>query len=292
MCEICHIFSLAEYVWGFDIRGLLPSIPASSDWALHGKPGSRGDNDHQRQENSLLQHLEDPGGQREVRRTEGWRKIKEKGNWNVIYELNFHKVTWHSEQRYQEIGRKRKDVMCHFLIWGQPMDWPWSFVGSLCLVVIVVGILLHRFLKDLEDRIFEDLVFKDICDIIHYHAQHNFPAYIDYVRNQIYQEKIYTLLMWGTAVCLLRIRIFFFSPSLFRFHKYESITAACICAFMCDYRKNNVQFATVITRLQESPQCQRLPFMSFMLLPFQRITRIKMLIEVRKLDLAVEGLLV
>ncbi|XP_049424475.1 rho guanine nucleotide exchange factor 15 [Epinephelus fuscoguttatus] len=96
----------------------------------------------------------------------------------------------------------------------------------------------ERFLKDLEDRIFKDLVFPDICDIIHYHAQHNFPAYIDYVRNQIYQEKIYTSLM-----------------------------------------KNNSQFASVITRLQESPQCQRLPFMSFLLLPFQRITRIKMLIE-------------
>ncbi|CAK6952873.1 rho guanine nucleotide exchange factor 15 [Scomber scombrus] len=96
----------------------------------------------------------------------------------------------------------------------------------------------ERFLKDLEDRIFVTHLFSDICDIIHYHAQHNFPAYIDYVRNQIYQEKIYTKLM-----------------------------------------KNNVQFATVITRLQESPQCQRLPFMSFLLLPFQRITRIKMLIE-------------
>lgn len=96
----------------------------------------------------------------------------------------------------------------------------------------------ERFLKDLEERIFQDIVFPDICDIIHYHAQHNFPAYIDYVRNQIYQEKMYTSLM-----------------------------------------KNNAQFATVISRLQESPQCQRLPFMSFLLLPFQRITRIKMLIE-------------
>ncbi|XP_062240098.1 rho guanine nucleotide exchange factor 15 isoform X2 [Platichthys flesus] len=96
----------------------------------------------------------------------------------------------------------------------------------------------ERFLKDLEERIFEDLVFPDICDIIHYHAQHKFPAYIDYVRNQIYQEKTFTALM-----------------------------------------KNNVAFAGVITRLQESPQCQRLPFMSFLLLPFQRITRIKMLTE-------------
>ncbi|MGH0189282.1 UNVERIFIED_CONTAM: hypothetical protein FKN15_034427 [Acipenser sinensis] len=43
--------------------------------------------------------------------------------------------------------------------------------------------------------------------------------------------------------------------------------------------ERNVQFASVITRLQESPQCQRLPFMSFLLLPFQRITRIRMLVE-------------
>ncbi|XP_019713837.1 rho guanine nucleotide exchange factor 15 [Hippocampus comes] len=96
----------------------------------------------------------------------------------------------------------------------------------------------ERFLKDLEDRVFETIVFSDICDIIHYHSQHNFPAYIDYVRNQIYQEKTFTSLM-----------------------------------------KNNAYFAAVINRLQESPQCQRLPFMSFLLLPFQRITRIKMLIE-------------
>ncbi|CDQ62236.1 unnamed protein product [Oncorhynchus mykiss] len=104
--------------------------------------------------------------------------------------------------------------------------------------VLRVREVSERFLKDLEDRMDEGLVFSDICDIIHYHAQHNFPAYIDYVRNQIYQEKTYTSLM-----------------------------------------KTNVAFATVITRLQESPQCQRLPFMSFLLLPFQRITRIKMLIE-------------
>ncbi|XP_067380952.1 ephexin-1 isoform X2 [Channa argus] len=96
----------------------------------------------------------------------------------------------------------------------------------------------ESFLKHLEDRIFEKVVFSDICDIIYYHAQHKFHAYIDYVRNQIYQEQIFTKLM-----------------------------------------KNNVAFASVITRLQESPQCQRLPFMSFLLLPFQRITRLKMLIE-------------
>ena len=63
------------------------------------------------------------------------------------------------------------------------------------------ALLPHRFLKDLDERIFEDLVFPDICDIIHYHAQHKFPAYIDYVRNQIYQEKTFTALMWEAALC-------------------------------------------------------------------------------------------
>ncbi|XP_039517281.1 ephexin-1 isoform X2 [Pimephales promelas] len=96
----------------------------------------------------------------------------------------------------------------------------------------------ERFLKDLEERLDESITISDICDIIHYHSQHHFPAYIDYVRNQIYQEKTYSNLM-----------------------------------------QTNTQFASVITRLQESPKCQRLPFMSFLLLPFQRITRIKMLIE-------------
>ncbi|XP_062859673.1 rho guanine nucleotide exchange factor 15 isoform X2 [Trichomycterus rosablanca] len=96
----------------------------------------------------------------------------------------------------------------------------------------------ERFLKDLEERLDQGLLLTNICDIISYHAQHNFPAYIDYVRNQIYQDKTFTTLM-----------------------------------------QTNSQFATVIAYLQDSPICQRLPFSSFLLLPFQRITRIKILIE-------------
>ncbi|KAF4084774.1 hypothetical protein AMELA_G00109880 [Ameiurus melas] len=96
----------------------------------------------------------------------------------------------------------------------------------------------EKFLKDLENRLDESLLLTDICDIINYHAQHNFPAYIDYIRNQIYQEKTFSSLM-----------------------------------------QSNVGFATVIAHLQEAPVCQRLPFTSFLLLPFQRITRIKILTE-------------
>ncbi|KAG7324811.1 hypothetical protein KOW79_011127 [Hemibagrus wyckioides] len=96
----------------------------------------------------------------------------------------------------------------------------------------------EKFLKDLKDRLDESLLLTDICDIINYHAQHNFPAYIDYVRNQVYQEKTFSSLM-----------------------------------------QTNSGFATAIAHLQESPICQRLPFSSFLLLPFQRITRIKILTE-------------
>jgi len=70
---------------------------------------------------------------------------------------------------------------------------PWLFLTV--RNPLVKPSLCDRFLKDLEDRIFKHLVFQDICDIIHYHAQHNFPAYIDYVRNQIYQDKTYTSLL-------------------------------------------------------------------------------------------------
>ncbi|XP_059498676.1 LOW QUALITY PROTEIN: ephexin-1-like [Stegostoma tigrinum] len=96
----------------------------------------------------------------------------------------------------------------------------------------------ESFLKDLEERMDENIKITDVCDIIYFHAQHNFQVYVDYVRNQLYQEQKYSQLMEESA-----------------------------------------QFAAVVVRLQEQPRCQRLPLMSFLLLPFQRITRIKMLIE-------------
>ncbi|XP_048857320.1 rho guanine nucleotide exchange factor 15 [Brienomyrus brachyistius] len=104
--------------------------------------------------------------------------------------------------------------------------------------IVRVREVSKRFLSDLEERVDEGPVITDICDIIHQHALHGFPVYVDYVRNQAYQEKIYTYLL-----------------------------------------QRNAQFAAVMSRLQESACCQRLPFVSFLLLPFQRITRIKMLTE-------------
>lgn len=42
----------------------------------------------------------------------------------------------------------------------------------------------------------------------------------------------------------------------------------------------NPKFPGILARLEESPVCQRLPLASFLILPFQRITRLKMLVEV------------
>ncbi|XP_063305843.1 rho guanine nucleotide exchange factor 15-like [Pelobates fuscus] len=104
--------------------------------------------------------------------------------------------------------------------------------------ILKVKEVSESFLSDLEARVDESILITDVCDIILHHAVHHFSVYIDYVRNQLYQEKTYTELM-----------------------------------------EKNPQFHSILCRLQDLPQCQRLPFMSFLLLPFQRITRIKMLIE-------------
>ncbi|KAK7165185.1 hypothetical protein R3I94_003530 [Phoxinus phoxinus] len=96
----------------------------------------------------------------------------------------------------------------------------------------------ERFIGDLLKRVDESVVISDVCDIIYEHAENYFSVFIDYVRNQQYQEKTYSRLM-----------------------------------------ESNRDFSVVMRRLELSPLCKRLPFTSFMLLPFQRITRIKILIQ-------------
>lgn len=52
-----------------------------------------------------------------------------------------------------------------------------------------------RFLQDLEGRLAESLQISDVCDIVEEFAQQRFSVYIDYVRNQLFQEKTYSSLM-------------------------------------------------------------------------------------------------
>lgn len=46
------------------------------------------------------------------------------------------------------------------------------------------------------------------------------------------------------------------------------------------HRDTNVRFSAELRRLQSLPKCERLPLPSFLLLPFQRITRLRMLLQV------------
>lgn len=52
------------------------------------------------------------------------------------------------------------------------------------------------------------------------------------------------------------------------------LEVACFC------RDTNVRFSAELRRLQSLPKCERLPLPSFLLLPFQRITRLRMLLQV------------
>nr|XP_030717325.1 rho guanine nucleotide exchange factor 15 isoform X3 [Globicephala melas] len=96
----------------------------------------------------------------------------------------------------------------------------------------------ERFLGKLLSRVRSSPHISDLCDVVHAHAVGPFSVYVDYVRNQQYQEETYSRLM-----------------------------------------DTNVRFSAELRRLQSLPKCQRLPLPSFLLLPFQRITRLRMLLQ-------------
>lgn len=97
----------------------------------------------------------------------------------------------------------------------------------------------ERFLGKLLSRVRSSPHISDLCDVVHAHAVGPFSVYVDYVRNQQYQEETYSRLM-----------------------------------------DMNVRFSAELRRLQSLPKCQRLPLPSFLLLPFQRITRLRMLLRI------------
>uniref|UniRef100_A0A8C5KD24 Rho guanine nucleotide exchange factor 15 n=1 Tax=Jaculus jaculus TaxID=51337 RepID=A0A8C5KD24_JACJA len=96
----------------------------------------------------------------------------------------------------------------------------------------------ERFLGTLLSRVRASPHISDLCDVVHSHAVGPFSVYVDYVRNQQYQEETYSRLM-----------------------------------------DTNVRFSAELRRLQSLPKCERLPLPSFLLLPFQRITRLRMLLQ-------------
>ncbi|XP_067390592.1 rho guanine nucleotide exchange factor 15-like isoform X1 [Emydura macquarii macquarii] len=62
-------------------------------------------------------------------------------------------------------------------------------------------------------------------------------------------------------------------------HERQALFSSILRVKEVSAREKNGRFAAVLARLEADPACQRLPLLSFLLLPLQRITRIKMLLE-------------
>ncbi|XP_019398423.1 PREDICTED: ephexin-1 isoform X1 [Crocodylus porosus] len=104
--------------------------------------------------------------------------------------------------------------------------------------VLDVMAVSERFLLDLEQRVEENIVISDVCDIVYQHTVNHFSVYVTYVSNQTYQERAYKQLL-----------------------------------------QDKPNFREVISQLELDPKCKGLSFSSFLILPFQRITRLKLLVQ-------------
>ncbi|KAM9733192.1 ephexin-1 isoform 2-T2 [Menidia menidia] len=96
----------------------------------------------------------------------------------------------------------------------------------------------ERFLMDLEHRIEKTILISDVCDIVYNHAVEDFRVFIQYVINQVYQEKNYRRIL-----------------------------------------EENLAFRNAMALLERHPRVRGLSFTSFLILPFQRITRLKLLVQ-------------
>ncbi|XP_051788047.1 uncharacterized protein arhgef5 isoform X4 [Erpetoichthys calabaricus] len=114
-----------------------------------------------------------------------------------------------------------------------PQDKMWLFSR-----LAEVREISYRFLADLEERVEQNVLMFDVCDIVLKHIPNFQSIYVPYLKNQSYQEKTFERLM-----------------------------------------ETSSQFRRAVEELEKSPLCQRLPLRSFLVLPFQRITRLKLLVQ-------------
>lgn len=66
---------------------------------------------------------------------------------------------------------------------------------ALCPAPIACFPNSFRFLATLLSRVRSSPHISDLCDVVHAHAVGPFSVYVDYVRNQQYQEETYSRLM-------------------------------------------------------------------------------------------------
>uniref|UniRef100_A0A4W5RVI1 DH domain-containing protein n=1 Tax=Hucho hucho TaxID=62062 RepID=A0A4W5RVI1_9TELE len=99
----------------------------------------------------------------------------------------------------------------------------------------------------MREELESNLLCDMLCDVVHRHTSCHFGAYVDYIRNMPYQEQTMHNLGVGET--------------------------------------NNPQIMEMLRKLQDDQRCYRLPLKSYLVLPFQRITRLKILIEVRGVEI-------
>ncbi|KAK0147434.1 Rho guanine nucleotide exchange factor 5 [Merluccius polli] len=171
-----------------------------------------------------------------------------------LQEVRFEVVT--SEASY---CRSLDIVVEHFvkskqlgaLLTTQDRNWLFSRFAD-------VRAISHSFLSKLEEKVESDMLQFTVCDVIARHCQRFKMVYVPYLTNQSYQDATYQRLI----------------------NEYPN-SSKLILWRLCDvtFRNDNPNFKRVVEKLERSPVCQRLPLRSFLILPFQRITRIKLLVQ-------------
>lgn len=139
----------------------------------------------------------------------------------------------------------------------------WTFTCPL-----IYFFLICSFLTQLEERVESDVLQFTLCDIIIKNCPRFRKVYVPYLTNQSYQDKTYQRLMWV------------YGPTwIVHFLLFISVCIA-YCYSLVSLRDENHEFRRVVEKLERNPVCQRLPLRSFLILPFQRITRLKLLVQV------------
>lgn len=150
-----------------------------------------------------------------------------------------------------------------------------------------------------------------VGDIVLRHRPELRQVYVPYVTNMMYQEALITKLMsvstsltfsWLRSYCCsfsvafasLNLDVWSVSPfwgplSCFpHLNTHSTLVYQCWiipnnqCVFFTLFglRQQNHRFVLVLHTLEKHPKCQRQTLKSFLVLPFQRITRIKLILQV------------
>uniref|UniRef100_A0A3B1J0X8 Ephexin-1-like n=1 Tax=Astyanax mexicanus TaxID=7994 RepID=A0A3B1J0X8_ASTMX len=108
-----------------------------------------------------------------------------------------------------------------------------------------------RFIGFILSKLESSLLCNAVCDVVHHYASGPFGVYVDYIRNMPYQKQ-----------------------TLYSTHILQLLSLV---------RNESAEVVEILCKLQDNPCCNRLPLDSFLSLPFQRIPRLKILMEVRGL---------